>query len=115
MSYASPHGDLRQGREETIDEALHIAVGVVEGHRRHAEYVWLAPVAHSSAPNQPVANGTAAVVYSNGELRSAAVRLARGEHSKVPRRMVIEQKLEVSGQRLTFLTKLLPARGGEYL
>ena len=54
------HSDSRQGRNEMLDESMNVTVGVVERHRRYAQYVRLAPVAHSSTLNQPAANGTAA-------------------------------------------------------
>ena len=65
MSYAGPDGASGQGRIEAIDEAMNVAVGVVERHGRYAQYVWLAPVAQNSLLNQPVADGASALMYAD--------------------------------------------------
>ena len=103
----------RQGREESIDEAMHVGVGVVEWHGGYTKYVRLAPVAQSSLRNQAVADETPALPDTNRKLRSTTVRRTRREHGEALRRVLIKKKLQVAGQGLTFLPKLLHSGSGE--
>jgi len=95
---------------------MNVTESVVERHGGYAQNVRLAPVTQNSLRNQPLADGaSAALPYAKGELRAAAVRLARREHGDLPPPMLIEQKLQIAGQRLAFLAELSHTRGREYL
>src|SRR5271154_5984168 len=94
---------------ESLNEFKNIMIGVIEWHRRYSEGVGLAPVADDAFTNQPFAQRVPVGGNSDRELRPTPPFFTGCDDSEIPWCTVIQQKLQVTGQRYALSPQTLHA------
>src|SRR5579872_510237 len=96
---------LPKRRTKTLHESIGILICVVKRHRSNSKRIGFAPIAEYSLSRQFVTQRASTLMDSNRQLCSAPMLFKGSDNGKPLRPLMLQQKLEIGGQRNTFLSQ----------